>query len=469
MSFRVRALLASALCAATSLGVGGVAHGVLPRGDALARGVRIGGTLAAAGEDGATLAARRGDELAATRVALRWGGRPVLQATLGELGAQVDTGAAAREATRIGRAGDVLARLEEALSARRGEVDVPLRVRVPVEALAERLGRFKDEHDTPARDARLDVDHHTATAHAPGKYLDVYAAAEAVERAVSSAPPGGGPITIDLGTLDVPPSATREAVLAIRTDRVLARYETRFASAGKQAGRAKNVARAAAGMDGVVLMPGETVSFNDNVGPRVEDNGFTLAPEIYKGEMREGVGGGTCQVAGTVHAAAFFGGLEIVERASHSRPSGYIPMGLDATVVYPYVDLKLKNPFDFPVVLRARVGDGVLAFELLGRERPVEVELATEVLGTATFKRKVEETARVTPGSFRLKQKGIPGTTLRKLRRLRGRDGRERVETSVDVYPPTFEIYEIAPGDDPTAVLPPPPEDPKAAAEVYSG
>jgi vancomycin resistance protein YoaR len=343
---------------------------------------------------------------------------------------------------------------------------VPLRVRVPVERTAELLARFKDEHDTAPRSARLDVERRIATPHALGRYVDVYATAEALERA-ANAPSEGDAVVV--ASLAPPPRATSEAVLAIRTDRVLARYETRFGTVGKQAGRARNVARAAAGMDGVVLMPGEVVSFNENVGPRVEDNGFTLAPEIYKGEMREGVGGGTCQVAGTLHAAAFFGGLEIVERASHSRPSGYIPMGLDATVVYPYVDLKLRNPFEFPVVVRARVGDGVLAFELVGRDRPAEVELATEVLGTAAYKRKVEETARVAPGSFRLKQKGIRGTTLRKIRRLKLREGSERVETSVDVYPPTFEIYEIAPGDDPAAVLPPPPEDPKAAGEVYAG
>ena len=156
-------------------------------------------------------------------------------------------------------------------------------------------------------------------------------------------------------------------------------------------------------------------------------------------------------------------------RASHSRPSGYIPLGLDATVVYPYVDLKIRNPFDFPVVVRARVEGGVLAFELLGRERPATVDLATLALGTAAFKRKVEETSRVAPGGFRLKQKGIRGATIRKTRRVRLRDGSERVEVTVDVYPPTFEIYEIAPGDDPAGVLPPAPEDPRAAAEVYSG
>ena len=469
MTFGARFTVAIALLvAASGAAIGGV-RATLPRDGAVARGVRIGGAEVREGEDGGAAAARRAAELLAVTVTLRWQGRTVAEATLADLGATADTRAAAREAARVGREGDLFARLDDALEARRGAVEVPVRVRVPVEPRAVRLGRFKDEHDTPPRSARLDVARHAATAHAPGLYVDVYATADAIER-VAEAPRGSlEPRVVEVAGQEVPPRATREAVLAIRTDAVIARYETRFGTAGKQAGRAQNVARAAAGMDGVVLMPAETVSFNENVGPRVEDNGFALAPEIYKGELRDGVGGGTCQVAGTLHAAAVFGGLEIVERASHSRPSGYIPLGLDATVVYPYVDLKIRNPFDFPVVVRARVEGGVLAFELLGRERPATVDLATLALGTAAFKRKVEETSRVAPGGFRLKQKGIRGATIRKTRRVRLRDGSERVEVTVDVYPPTFEIYEIAPGDDPAGVLPPAPEDPRAAAEVYSG
>ena len=88
-------------------------------------------------------------------------------------------------------------------------------------------------------------------------------------------------------------------------------------------------------------------------GARSEENGFHKAGEIFKGEMIEGVGGGTCQIASTLHAVAFFSGLDIIERLPHSRASAYIRPGLDATVVYPAVDLKLKNPFEFPVVIHA--------------------------------------------------------------------------------------------------------------------
>jgi vancomycin resistance protein YoaR len=219
-------------------------------------------------------------------------------------------------------------------------------------------------------------------------------------------------------------------------------------------------------VDGVVLMPGEVASFNRLVGPRSEENGFTTAPEIYKGEMRDGIGGGTCQVAGTLHAAAFFAGLEILDRSNHSRPSGYIRMGLDATVVYPTVDLKLRNPYAFPLVVHASIDRGTLAFELRGRERPVEVQLSTATVGVEPFKRKVEEAHWVKEGKFVLKQKGIRGYSIRKTRTIALQGGERRVEVSTDVYPPTFEIYLVPPGADAEALLPPlaPVEDARTAS-----
>ena len=118
------------------------------------------------------------------------------------------------------------------------------------------------------------------------------------------------------------------------------------------------------------------VSFNAIVGDRSEENGFQKSWEIFKGEMVEGVGGGTCQVASTFHAAAFFGGLDVLERLPHSRPSAYIPMGLDSTVVYPIVDLKLRNPHPFPVVVHAKTdGNKLRDRSSSARARPSKVTL----------------------------------------------------------------------------------------------
>src|SRR5262249_61083180 len=96
---------------------------------------------------------------------------------------------------------------------------------------------------------------------------------------------------------------------------------------------------------------------NDTVGGRSETEGYQVAQGISGGEMVDGLAGGTCQISTTLFGAAFFAGLDIVKTTNHSRPSVYTPLGFDATVVWPKTDLKLKNPYEFPVVLHYRVAN----------------------------------------------------------------------------------------------------------------
>ena len=261
---------------------------------------------------------------------------------------------------------------------------------------------------------------------------------------------------VELAYTAVAPRLTRDALASIDVSHVIASFETYFSRRGDQATRARNVEVAASHLDGLVMQPGRLVSFNEVVGARSEENGFSKAFEIFKGEFVEGTGGGTCQVASTMHAVAFFGGLDIVERLPHSRPSAYIPAGLDATVVYPSVDLKLRNPFGFPVVVHATVAGNKLRIELLGSDKPVNVGFATEVLATTPYARKVEEDATVRRP--KRKQKGQDGVQPMRSRVFAFRDGRRRVERSRDAYPPTQEIWKVPPGFD-ESELPPLGED----------
>jgi vancomycin resistance protein YoaR len=372
-------------------------------------------------------------------------GHVVAEGTLGALGVAVDVEATASEAMRVGRAGDAVARARCADRARRGAIDVPLELSFDPRPVFSLLAPLKEDIDVPSVAARLDLKHGTIVEERDGKALDLDAAAAAVERAGRNAS-GSEPLDIELPFTPVPSAVTRDALARIDVSRVLASFDTYFSRRGDQEPRARNIEVAAAHVDGLVVRPGEVESFNDVVGARSEENGFFKAFEIYKGEFVEGMGGGTCQVASTVHAAAFFGGLDVVERLPHSRPSAYIPPGLDATVVYPTVDLKIRNPFSFPVVFRATVGANVLHVELLGAERPVAVQLRKEVLSTTPFDRKVvEDRAFAQP---KRTQKGSDGVDLRRSRILVYVHGPTRVETSLDRYPPTLEVWKVPPGFD---------------------
>jgi vancomycin resistance protein YoaR len=372
----------------------------------------------------------------------------VLEATLAELGVTADAQATSQRALRLGRNGDPWTSARLADRARRGEIDVPIEPTIDVAKLFRVLLPLKDQLDAPAIAARLDLGERTVREEHDGRALDLDAAAAAILRAAGTP----GATDIDLPFTPVHTRVTRASLERIDVSHVLASFQTYFSRRGDQGPRARNIEVAASHVDGLVIAPGQIVSFNDVVGARSEENGFKKAFEIFKGEYVEGTGGGTCQVASTLHAVAFFGGLEILERLPHSRPSAYIPAGLDATVVYPAVDLKLRNPFPFAVAVHASVSGYTLKMELLGADKVVTVAFSTEVLGTTPFDRKVEEKAGMR-GPKR-KQKGVDGVDLRRLRVLAFLGGKRKVEMSRDLYPPTKEIWEVPPGFDITTLPP---------------
>jgi len=378
--------------------------------------------------------------------------RTVLEATLGELGVRVDADAVTSRALRLGRTEDWLARAYLANRARRGDLDVPLEPTVDTHVVVERLAALKEHLDQAPVPARLDLEHHTIVPQVDGRAVDPDAAADALERAALDP----AMVEVELPFTPVEPAVTSASLARVDISHVVASFETYFSRHGDQGPRARNIEVAASHVNGLVIEPGQAISFNDVVGPRSEDNGFKHAFEILKGEMVEGTGGGTCQVASTLHAIAFYGGLDIIQRLPHSRPSGYIPAGLDATVVYPVVDLKVRNPYAFPVVVHATVLANRIKMELLGADKPVDVSFGKSVLSTTPFVRKVVEDPGVTKP--KRKQKGIEGMELWRSRVIAFHDGRKKVESGRDVYPPTTEIWHVPPGFD-ESTLPPLGED----------
>lgn len=448
-----RVALGTAVTLAAAGAIHGAAHEILPADGHIAKGIRIGGVEVSAGS-AQNVVESRARALLDRRVTLMLGTDVVLETTFAELGATIDTEGLAKRIASVGREGEWDDQIVDALEARRGAINIPISVRLPIEPLAEKLERVKEETDTVPRGARFDFATGKPTADIPGRYVDLYAAASEIEKAAE-----GTASRVVIPMFEIAPRASTAVVATLDMSKILSTYSTRYGYVGGQAGRAQNVARAAAGVDGVVLLPGEMMSFNAEVGPRSTENGFTTAPEIFKGEMREGIGGGTCQAASTLHAAAYLGGFDVVDRINHSRPSGYIPMGLDATVVYPHVDLKVRNPYPFPVVIHSIANKGTLTMEFRGNGTTDTVEWTTATIGVSPYKRKIEENASLAEGKTVVKQKGIRGYRIRKTRIIHPSHGEARIEEKTDVYPPTFEIFMVHPGTDPST-LPPLPEEP---------
>ena len=133
--------------------------------------------------------------------------------------------------------------------------------------------------------------------------------------------------------------------------------EVRTSLSGSSADRISNVKKACGLLDGLVLIPGQTLSFNDTLGERTEANGWKPATAYANGEVRQEYGGGICQVSSTLYNAALYANLEIVERACHQFQVGYLPWGMDATVSWGWPDFKFRNDAEYPVKIHAWVDE----------------------------------------------------------------------------------------------------------------
>lgn len=130
--------------------------------------------------------------------------------------------------------------------------------------------------------------------------------------------------------------------------------------------RVINIQRMADIARGAVIEPGGTFSLNGYVGERTLGTGFVPAGVIYDGVFAEDVGGGVSQFATTLFNAAFFGGLDFVQYQPHSIYIDRYPFGREATVSWPSVDLKVRNPTDFPVLIWTEYSPTSITVKLFG-------------------------------------------------------------------------------------------------------
>ncbi len=150
---------------------------------------------------------------------------------------------------------------------------------------------------------------------------------------------------------------------------------------GRDSNQRHNAELCSGRIDGAVIQPGETFSFNQTVGPWSRDRGYRRAPVSYSGQMIDAWGGGVCQTSSTIYNAALLAGLGIDERSPHHFAPTYVEPGRDAAVAYPNIDLKVTNPYDVPLVLHVKVEGGRIRVWFTGQVQEVlEVEVSTRIV-----------------------------------------------------------------------------------------
>jgi vancomycin resistance protein YoaR len=199
--------------------------------------------------------------------------------------------------------------------------------------------------DTPLRNPRITKEGEVI----PGKARVILSEQELVEK-LQMLEVGTKELVLPIYVTE--PSVSEEDLVGIEA-KIIGEFKTYFNPA--VSGRATNVKLSADEISGIVLGPGDTFSFNQIVGERTRERGYQEAKEIVNKEFVTGIGGGICQTSSTLFNAVDQAGLEMIERYTHSREVGYVPIGRDATVSWKGPDFRFSNPHPYPVLLQSEI------------------------------------------------------------------------------------------------------------------
>ncbi len=189
----------------------------------------------------------------------------------------------------------------------------------------------------------------------------------------------------------------------------LSTYTTRYDSSNVD--RSTNLRIACQKINGKVILPGETFSYNKALGERTAKAGYRNGKIYVGGEVVDGLGGGICQISSTLYNAVLEGNLEVLERRNHQFTTAYIPVGRDATVVYGVTDFRFKNTRKYPVRISASAKNGIATVSIYGIKEAEEYtfSFSTKVLSTIAPTTKYEEDSSLPVGTEKVKQQGANG------------------------------------------------------------
>ena len=163
---------------------------------------------------------------------------------------------------------------------------------------------------------------------------------------------------------------------------ILSSFSTSYSARNKN--RTTNLILASNKINGTVLMPGETFSYNKVVGQRTIAAGYKEAPIYVSGKVVDGLGGGICQITSTLYNAALLADLEITKRSNHQFVPSYVRASRDATVVYGSIDFQFKNNRNYPIKIQSSVSRGIARIEILGlkQENDFQIEIHDKITKT---------------------------------------------------------------------------------------
>lgn len=237
------------------------------------------------------------------------------------------------------------------------------------------------------------------------------------------------------------PTITDKDLVSITS--ILGSFTTYFD--GSNTSRAHNIHLASQKIHQTLIPAGGIFSFNQVVGERTPEAGYDDAPVFMGGRLVPGIGGGICQVSSTLFNTALLSGMDIVERDTHFAPVSYIPVGLDATVAWGYIDFQFKNPYTHPIYVIAEEGAGYVTITILGAKEDVPQSVSiTKGKETKLPNKKVEKIDEAVKEET-VEEAGHEGVSVDTTRTMVYGDGRSSTYTFNSYYEPVDTVIVTGP------------------------
>ncbi|WP_313119548.1 VanW family protein [Proteiniclasticum ruminis] len=281
--------------------------------------------------------------------------------SLADLDVALDTQSMSEYIVSLGKSLEETEKLQRIYTKTLEEVEVPYTY--SEEKLIAYVKSIASEINVSAKNATIKKsgDGFTVTEHQTGMVLEEEKLIASLKEVLPKLEPGA---KLEASLVIDEPKVTSDALKMI--DGRLSTFTTNYSTSA--AGRKHNVGFAASLINGTVLMPGETFSYNAEIGPVTLRAGFKNAGVIIGDKIEDGVGGGLCQVSSTLYQAALHSNMGIEQRRNHSMAVAYLKPGMDAVVYGPYLDLKFKNNYPNPVYIQAYGDNNNLSVSIYGHQ-----------------------------------------------------------------------------------------------------
>jgi vancomycin resistance protein YoaR len=213
---------------------------------------------------------------------------------------------------------------------------------------------------------------------------------------------------ITLPVSSTQPELTTAKARALGVKERVSTFTTTFSAA--DAPRVHNIGLIAASMNHQLVLPGKEFSMNAATGERTVAKGYRTAHVIVNGELVDGLGGGVCQAGTTMFNAVLLAGLPVLERRNHSLHISHYPLGRDATLNWPYTDLRFRNDSPYGIYITSSWTTSSLTFTLWSTSRAYKVSLSTSApRNPRSPPTRYEDDPSMPKGTETVEEPGSPG------------------------------------------------------------